>query len=144
MPPDTVQPSRSTDTMTVGCNLPHGLILELAAPHKESSALGGKEVDVYHPTGEKVVIAGALSRHPDTSNPGRVVAGYGLTEVAADFWHKWVALNKDFPPLVKGMLFAQPTRDKAGDKAKGEQVKTGLDPLDQDKPAPGITKATAA
>lgn len=130
--------------VTVCCKLPHGLILELAELRKEAPLMGGGgEVDVYRPTGERVTITGSGGKHDKSPNPGRVVAGYGLTDISAEFWNKWAAQNKGFPPLAKGLLFAQATRDKAGSQAKEHAaLKTGMEPLDADKPAPGITKRT--
>jgi hypothetical protein len=131
-----------TEMITVCCKLPNGLILELDELRREVPATGGKEVAVWRGTGRKVQICGSNANHPDSPNPGRVVGGYGLTEVPLDFWDAWAAQHKGNPLLLNALLFAQPTSDRATSKAKDQaKVVTGFEPMDPDRPAPGVTRA---
>jgi len=130
------------NTVTVCCKLPSGLVLELDELRREVPAGGSKEIDVWRPTGKTVRICGSNASHPDSSFPGRVIGGYGLTEVPEDFWDAWLAQHKGYPPLLNGSLFAQPTPDRATSQAKDQaKVKTGMEPMDPDRPAPGVTRA---
>jgi hypothetical protein len=136
-----------TEFVTVCCKLPMGLVLELDELHHEIPALGGgtNEIPVWKPSGRKVVLARANAANPRSPNPGRAVAGYGLTEVPKDFWDEWVAQKKGFPPLVNGSLFAQPSLSRAeGQMREHEAVKTGLEKIDPLKPGPRLSRATSS
>jgi hypothetical protein len=108
------------ETVTVGCKLPNGLVLE----HQ----------------GTTVTLKGF--RHPDA----RIIGGYGLTEgVDKDFFDAWLAAHADQPYVKKELVFAQGKANSAADKAKDQkEVKSGLEPLPQDKPMPGIEKDAEA
>lgn len=97
--------------ITVGCKLPHGLIIQV----------GGK----------KVTLNGA--------NSSRIIGGYGLTLVDKDFFEAWSKEFASFQPLQDGLIFAQDSANKAEGQAK-EQVdlRSGFEPLNFDKPAPGV------
>jgi hypothetical protein len=134
-----VAPSRNT--VTVACKVPGGLVLELDGVKKDSSIIAGRDVDVHFGTGQTVTIVGSNARHPDAANPGREVAGYGLTEVPADFWAKWVEQHKGFPLLEKGLLFAQPTEDRSASQAKEQTaLKSGREGMDPDNPMPRVKR----
>jgi hypothetical protein len=132
------------EMVSVGCKLPYGLVLELDTEKKEPVVPGSdKLVKVFYPSGDKVTIAGSNSAHPDTGNPGRVVAGYGITDVPAKFWNEWVAQHAAYPLLVNGTLFAHPKADATISEAGNRRsLKTGLEQMDPDKPGPGLTKDT--
>lgn len=104
----------SPATVTIGCKLPNGLVL----------ALG----ETRH------TLAGTRA--------SAVVGGYGLTPVPADFWAAWSRKYAAFPPLQQGLIFAQPTVDKAAAQAREHAaLRTGLEPINPQTPAPGITPA---
>lgn len=103
----------TSSTVTVGCKLPNGLVLELA--------------------GKKHELAGARMAK---------AGGYGLTPVPADFWQAWAQKYAGFPPLEAGLIFAQTSPEKAADQAKEQaSLRTGMEPLNPTAPAPGITPA---
>lgn len=100
------------DTVIVGCKLPHGLETQMG--------------------GQTVVLAG--------NNSTEIVGGYGLTrDVDKAAFEKWLIDFAEFPPVKKGLIFAQTSersvRAEANEKA---DEKTGLEGLDPKKPAPGI------
>ena len=70
------------------------------------------------------------------------VAGFGLTrDVDADWFKDWASKHKDFPPLKTGAIFISDDNkaaDEAAERADDADVQTGLEPLDPEKPAPGI------
>lgn len=108
-------------TVTVGSKLPTGLLLEYpGAPEKTVEIKGANSS----------VIAGA---------------GYGFTEVDADFWDAWVAKNAEFPPFKIGAIFMSKRQaDIAVVAAERKDVETGLEPMKtdgKDKRAAGVKKA---
>lgn len=99
-------------TVTVGCKLPHGLIIEVE--------------------GKRVKLHGA--------NTSRVVGGYGLTPgVDKDFFDAWLKLSATSVVVKRGLIFAQDNPGKAEGQAKEQaEIRSGLEGLDPEKPAPGI------
>lgn len=97
---ETTAPS-SANTVTVGCKLPHGLVLEL----------GGNEITVKG------------------ANSSAIVGGFGLTEgVPADFFDAWMAKNKDMALVKNELIFAQAKTSEAQAEAKDKAAnKSGLE-----------------
>ena len=74
----------STDTVTIGCKMPHGLILDLTEPGKPAA---------------KFVVRG--------NNSARLIGGFGITEgVPREFWNAWLSKNKEMVFVKKGLIFA--------------------------------------
>ncbi|EOG6131785.1 hypothetical protein ACLF4G_000847 [Cronobacter sakazakii] len=103
------------ETIVIGCKLPNGLVVEQ--------------------DGYTVTLNG--------SNSSNVVGGYGLTEgVDKDAFEKWLEVHKNQPYVKNELVFAQAKANSAQSKAtENASVKSGLEGLPQDKPAPGIEKA---
>ncbi|ELY4670902.1 hypothetical protein ACOJBQ_003914 [Cronobacter muytjensii] len=103
------------ETIVVGCKLPNGLVVEQ--------------------DGYTVTLNGA--------NSSNVFGGYGLTEgVDKDAFEKWMEVHKNQPYVKNELVFAQAKSNSAQSKAnENASVKSGLEGLPQDKPAPGIEKA---
>ncbi|ELY4201963.1 hypothetical protein ACLF30_000242 [Cronobacter sakazakii] len=103
------------ETIVVGCKLPNGLVVEQ--------------------DGYTVTLNG--------SNSSNVVGGYGLTEgVDKDAFEKWLEVHKNQPYVKNELVFAQAKANSAQSKAtENASIKSGLEGLPQDKPAPGIEKA---
>lgn len=90
------------DLVTVGCNLPNGLHLDLQ--------------------GKRVTLNGA--------NSSRIVGGYGLTQVDKEFWEAWAKDYADSPLLLNGLVFAQGSEARASAKASEQaEVKSGFEQL---------------
>ncbi|MVW80182.1 hypothetical protein [Bordetella sp. 02P26C-1] len=99
-------------TVNVACKLPHGLIIELPG----------------HPA---VELAGANSRS--------AVAGFGMTKVDKEFFDRWAKAYADFPPVKRGLIFAQEREESARkEAAEKEKEKSGFEGIDPERPAPGI------
>ena len=132
------------EMVSVGCKLPYGLVLELDVVKEEPVVPGSdKMVKVFYPSGNKVTIAGSNSDHVDSGNRGRVVAGYGITDVPAKFWNDWVEQHKSYPLLVNGTLFAHLKQGGAdGEAGNRRAIKTGLEQRDPNDLGPGLTKDT--
>ncbi len=103
------------ETVTVGCKLPNGIVLEIE--------------------GYSVVLNGA--------NASNVIGGYGLTEnVDKDAFDKWLKTHAEQEYVKNELVFAQAKTNSAEAKAKENAGrKTGLEGLPQDNPMPGIQKS---
>lgn len=98
-------------TVTVGCKLPHGLILKT----------GGKSVTI------------------NGANSSKIVGGYGLTVVDKDFFDAWKTEFAQFAPLKNYLIFVQEKPAAAEAQAKEQaEVKSGLERLSREKPAKGV------
>lgn len=115
-----------TQTVSVGCKLPAGLILEM-----------GIGTDQH----QKVTVIGSNGRHKGHGNlPGCMQAnGYGITfGVPKDFMDAWMEKHKSLDAVRNGLIFALPQKD-AVDMAKAfEQQKSGFEQID---PAAASAKA---
>jgi hypothetical protein len=95
----------------VGCKLPHGLVIKV----------GGKAVTL------------------NGANSSRIIGGYGLTTVDKDFYEAWKTEYASFEPLKSGLIFEQANEKSAASQAnEQEEIKSGLEPLDLDKPVAGV------
>lgn len=104
-----------TETVTVGCKLPNGIVLEVE--------------------GYSVVLNGA--------NASNVIGGYGLTEnVDKEAFDKWLKVHAGQSYVKNELVFAQAKTNSAESKAKeNADRKSGLEGLPQDNPMPGIQKS---
>lgn len=103
------------EQVTVGCKLPNGLVLDV--------------------DGKQVAVAGFRSKEV------RIIGGYGLTQVDKELWDAWLETHKDQPYVKNSLVFAQENGNSARSQAKEqEKLKSGLDPLPQNNPAPGIKR----
>lgn len=109
-------------TVTIGCRLPNGLILEIAGKGQVELA-GQRQAQARSPI--------ILLSEDD----------YGVTQVDADFWEAWKKqVGPDFAPLRSQAIF-EAVDDKSV-KARVRELakeKTGHEPMSQD--AKGIEKA---
>lgn len=99
----------SAQFVTIGCKLPHGLIIE---------ARGNDGEMVKHTL--------------NGTNAARIVGGYGITEnVPGDLWKAWLKKNAKFPAVVNGQVF-QHTDLKSAESIARERkdIQTGLEPID--------------
>lgn len=110
-------------TVCVACKLPNGIILELKGE-------------------ERVKIAGPAV---PWGAPPRDVGGYALTHnVDADFYARWEKVYKDWLPVKRGLIFSSPKSQDAEARAREmKNEKTGLEPINPDKPGPGLERIGA-
>ncbi|MFN1150335.1 hypothetical protein ACJ0RR_000435, partial [Serratia liquefaciens] len=58
-----------------------------------------------------------------------------------ELWDAWLETHKDQPYVKNSLVFAQDNGNSARSQAKEqEKVKSGLEPLSQKNPAPGIER----
>lgn len=99
----------STKVVTIGCKLPHGLIISA----RDNS---GEVVSV--------TLKGA--------NAARIVGGYGITEgVSSDLWNAWLKKNAKFPAVLNGSVFIHNDLKSAEQIAKERRdVPSGFEAID--------------
>ena len=85
--------TKTSSPVAIGCKLPNGLVLRFRDRPGIEYTLNG-------------------------ANASRVIGGYGITTIPADFWEEWKKVHAGFPPLAKGLIFEQVTVAKAEDQAK--------------------------
>lgn len=131
------QQASAARTVTVACNLPHGITLRAFRPVKiQQPVMGGglREVTEYQDTGSRFQVRGnAVPAMPEKAFRFPEIAnGYALTAgVPAELWEEWLKANKDSPMVANGCIFAV-ERDAAGQaKREGERT-SGLEPINPD------------
>ena len=108
-------------TVTVGCKLPSGIILENPIDTRQTVTLKGVN---------KAAIIGA---------------DYATTEVDGDFWELWAGVNKDFTPLKSGAIFvAKSAADAAAVAKELADETTGLEPMSTDGSDPRASNVKTA
>jgi hypothetical protein len=112
--------SKTGDTISVSCNLPHGLTIE----HK----------------GKSVTLAG--SNHPKAIATSTALNGaWGITHNVDKAWLEDWAKVTGHPAYKNGNILAgPPTQVEDMVEEMGDAVETGTNPLDPDKPGPGLAK----
>jgi hypothetical protein len=136
--------TRAFETVTVGCKIPNGLILRLFRPAEvlEQTRDGLMKVKMAEPTGEQVVLNG--SRYPgkpdEDERPYIIMHGVAFTpDVSKDFWDTWLEQNKATDMVKRGLVFARAhDSDLRSQAAEMREVKSGLEPIDPDKPGARI------
>lgn len=134
-----------TETVTVACKYPAGLLLRLF--HMEEAqepVLGGgwRTVKKAVQSGQTIRINGPAKR-VEEALPWQVLGGYALTPgVPADFWAEWLQQNADSELVKNGLIFASERREMAEGEAREKvEIKSGLEPLDpQNLPKVGRLK----
>jgi hypothetical protein len=125
------------ETVTVGCKLPAGIILDIrdkptvvkdelvSGRVKAQVRLRGSREQRMMETGGTV-----LGMSPN------VQGGFGITEnVSKDFWDQWVSENGDYAPFTTGLIFALPKTEAVKAEARDKKdVKSGFEPIDASKP----------
>lgn len=99
----------STGVVTVGCKLPHGLII--SAKNTEGEIVS-------------VTLKGA--------NDARIIGGYGITEfVPKDLWDAWIRKNAKFAAVLNGSVFIHNDLKSAESVAKERRdVMSGFEAVD--------------
>jgi hypothetical protein len=106
----------ASNTVTIACKLPAGL----EVTHKGQTV----KLNGWH-------VPGAVS-------------GYGMTHnVDADWFADFSATHAEYPPIERGMIFANATPDGARDQAieRTGNVASGFEAVNPDKPGPGLERA---
>ncbi len=122
-----------TDTVTVICKIPQGILLQLHDLREvnEVSMGGTRTVKQFFPVGEPFKINGPAQEQ----NKGprcRVASGFALTEdVPSDLWELWMEqTGKYHPAVINGLLQGFSNTGKSLGAAKEfRKERTGLERL---------------
>ncbi len=128
------EPVTGTDTVTVACKLPHGLVLKLYEPAKQFVPVPGggiREEEVMKPVeGAEITVAGNAFRQ-DTSPRFEGMNNFALTRgVPKDFWDTWVRQNRRAKYVTGGFIFAYEDRKIEGATKERMRLQTGLERVD--------------
>lgn len=137
-----------SETITVCSKLPNGLILQLSQPIDIKVAGPNGEVRVEkipRKFGPKYTLNGTGTFRHDEEKAAKF-GGYALTHgIPADFWRMWLEQYRDSDLVKNKIVFAHAKPKSAAAMAKeNAKTKSGLEPLDPDKPpkdARGVTRA---
>lgn len=143
--PQVATKSRSSETVTIACKLPHGIVLRAFHMAKVAEpVMGGGTRDTVKAQqipGEFVVLGAAF---PQNGAPrGRMEFGYALTpNCPKELWERWLKDNKDSPMVQNGLIFAHDSdRSAASEAREKEDVRSGFERLDPNKLPKGMEKA---
>lgn len=129
------KPARTGATVTVGCKMPHGLVLRLQRKEKvRYPVMGGgfKEEDEYRPLPNSPVITIHGTDVPHGQAPRcLIVHGYAMTSgVPKEFFELWLEQNKDLDAVVNGMIIANESlEDVKAEAQDNRDVKSGLEAI---------------
>jgi hypothetical protein len=135
-----VHTSKKSATVSVGCKIPNGIVLQLCQPTKwlEETPSGTRERIRYDKVGPRRFIAGpAYPNGPvPLGFPERppLAGGYAITTgIPADFWAAWLKQNEQSSFVVNKQVFAEETFDHAQGLGREQiSVKSGFEPISQD------------
>jgi hypothetical protein len=128
-----------SETVTVACKLPHGLVLRLHEQVETPEPLPGggtKKVKVWRPINmAPVVLKGYLDRYNPGNAPVSKGSSFALTEgVDKDFFDAWLKQNHDHDAVANGLIFAANNSDTLNGLVKDfAGTRSGLEPIDPDK-----------
>lgn len=116
-------------TVSVACKIPNGLTIKLGG---KPFTLNGSNV-AFTPSPNRIMMPGV--------SPG----GFGIThDVDQALFDEWLAKHKDYGPVKDGLIFASAKpNDVKAQALEKKDLKSGLEALDPDKPAPGMKKYNA-
>lgn len=132
--------SPTGDTVTVGCKMPNGFILQNfeLVDVWEAGPSGGTTVKRARRVPGEYILKGFAVDFTKISKGvmplHQISGGYGLTPgVPRDFWDKWLEDHKRDPIVTNQLIFAASTQERAFDKAREQgEIKSKLEPLDPD------------
>lgn len=124
-----------SETVTVACKLPHGLVLRVfdKLPVEEPLPGGGtKKVSRAFPRAETVTLNGYLEKYSPGLAPAAKGSRYALTHgVNKEFFDLWMKQNHDLDAVRNGLIFSDEKPDVLLDQAREfAETKSGLEPVD--------------
>lgn len=138
------KPATGTDTVTVVCRYPAGIILQAFAKTTQNEPVmggGSREVIVHERVGEPFVVKGPVVNTGAYRQAGEfpegIVGGAMLNPgVPRDLWENWLYHNRESHLVVNRLVFAAESYDRAAAMAREDRDrKSGLEPLDPDNPS---------
>lgn len=141
------RPRSTGATVVVACKHPQGVILRMfeKETYQEPTQTGSRDTERYRPIPDKtwvirgtyVASAGQAYNRKNSAVAELLPGGYALTHgVPKEIWDNWLHYNRNTRMVRNHVIFAMPSMTAAAAEAKKlRAVKSGLEPLDPDKPA---------
>jgi hypothetical protein len=139
-------PQTGTDTVTIGCKWPSGLVMRLYRVIEDEIVINGvprKEIrSVLDPNDPEYVLNGSsidLGKMAGGIPPDHeIIGGYGLTHgIPRDFAEKWFEQNKLSEFVKNNIVFMASSEQRARDQAKDQKsIQSGVEPIDPNNPSP--------
>lgn len=135
----------ASDTVTVACKAPNGVLLRLfeMKPHVEPVLGGGtREVVQAVQVGPVIKINGyAAEAGKMPASGAEVLLGYALTPgVPADFFDQWLKQNEQHDLVLNGLIFAHTQTASVKSQIRENEARwDGLQPMSQ-KADPRMSK----
>lgn len=129
------KPSRTGDTVTVGCKLPNGLVLQLQTRQMvRYPVMGGgfHEEEQMRPDPNLPSHTLFGNRVPFGAQPKcLVVGGFAMTPgIPADFMDRWMDQNKNLDVVKSGLIIVHSTTDRArGEATEKKNLRSGLEAI---------------
>lgn len=128
------------ETLTVGCKLPHGIMLQLFQFEEVTEpVMGGgvRQSQIARPiAGYEPVKLNGFANYLNQPAQKLTYGGFGMTYgVPKDIFNQWMKDNKDSEIVKKGLVFAI-EGEPSGAQLEGQnrkELKSGLEPLDPTK-----------
>jgi hypothetical protein len=127
-----------SETVTVACKLPHGLVLRVfdMKPVEEPLPGGGtKKVAKAFARLQTVTLNGYLEKYTPGLAPAAKGSSYALTHgVDKEFFDVWMKQNHDLDAVRNGLIFSDEKPDMLLDQAREfADTRSGLEPVDPSK-----------
>lgn len=141
-PTPASRPASGTDTVTVACKWPPGVILQpqVQVEEQEPYPNGMRTVKVWRYTGSRFVVRGPVVNVGAYKHVGElpegIVGGFKLNPgCPREVWETWLKQNQDSDLVRNGLIFAHSDYNYASDSARERrEVLSGAEPIDQSKP----------
>jgi hypothetical protein len=147
-------PQTGTDTVTIGCKVPNGIVLKLYDMVTVETTVNGvviKEKQALLREGEQEYTLNGFSIDLGKMAGGippehQIIGGFGLTTgIPRDFAEEWFKQNAQAMIVRNGLIFMEGTENRARGHAKEfASLQSGLQPVDQNDPSTraGLRKGT--
>ena len=126
----------ASETVTVACKLPAGIILQACEMVPKWDDGGKREILEARRLPRTFKIAGSGNPIKPRKDGVQVVGGYAITHnVPADLWKAWFEDNKESDFIKNRLVFAREKSVAVEDEAKNnaKMARSGLEPLNPEK-----------
>ena len=136
------------DTVTVACRLPHGFFMQLDDMVEITEPIIGTVKRAQPRPGARWRIRGYYddsrevfgSAMPMPAQEGHFALTHGIPR---DAWEEWKRTHYDLPMLQNGLVFAHDNGSAIeGMRQERKDVRSGLEPINPDKPPRDVRKIT--